>query len=771
MSVDATQESQEAQLLIAQRGSHVAERRRQQLTHRVGRLYAWLLPLQVLAVLAATLDHRPTWPALLGLPPWLIVAVCGAGVVLGGALVRRRWPLDRAGRIGMTVCQFLIYLLLIYGTEDHPDARSFEFASLALLSLYHDGPLLLLWVLLGGVSHLLMLGLGMSVWFVKHGRSWDTEAAVSVAEVIAVLLYSWWDRVDGENAAKREARLELESERRRAIRGELRDTSERYKRILDANLVGIVLYERDFSIIDVNDAYLAIVGYSRQELTSVRGILEGAIAASRPEEVSALMDELRSHGFYRSRELMLQCKDGTLAPVLSSGAHVGPNNSQTVGFIQDIRALKGAEQTLAAARDDLERRVAERTAELGAANAELSAAKNVADDANRAKTQFLANMSHEIRTPMTAIQGFAELLVDADISEHDRRAYAHTIRRNSEHLQRLLGEVLDLSRIEAGRMELTPQQVALVPLLLDVMQTMHARAAVKELPMRLRYETDVPETIFVDALRLRQVLLNLVGNAVKFTERGHVEVAIALEEGGIAPQLRISVRDTGIGISPVHMPHLFQPFSQADASTTRRYGGSGLGLAICRRLVAAMEGELTVQSEPGVGSTFTLLVDPGPLTHVARIRPASAPLALPGAPPMPMPRGPAMEGRVLLVEDGQDNQLLIATYLRHIGVAVTLAADGVAALEAVDAAARDGWQFGLVLMDMQMPRMDGYEAATRLRERGFTTPIIALTAHTMEGDRQKCLRAGCTDYLAKPVTATQLIAVVQQYLAGTSIAI
>jgi len=476
-------------------------------------------------------------------------------------------------------------------------------------------------------------------------------------------------------------------------------------------------------------------------------------------------------GRYRSRELTILCKDGSRVPVLTAGARVGPDNSQTVAVLQDIGALKRAEQTLAAARDDLECRVDERTAELAAANAELSAAKDAAEDANRAKTQFLANMSHEIRTPMTAIQGFAELLVDADISEHDRRAYAHTIRRNSEHLQRLLGEVLDLSRIEAGRLELTPQHVALAPLLEEALQMMHARAAAKEVSVRLRYETEVPATLFIDGLRLRQVLLNLVGNAVKFTDHGHVEVAVALDNDGIAPRLRIDVRDTGIGISADHLPNLFQPFSQADASTTRRFGGSGLGLAICRRLVAAMDGELTVQSTVGVGSTFTLCIDPGPLQHVARIFPACTPLPLPRAPTPTPPSGRALEGRVLLVEDGQDNQLLIATYLRHIGVQVTLAADGVAALEAVERANQEDWHFGLVLMDMQMPRMDGYEAARILRERGFTPPIVALTAHTMAGDRQKCLAAGCTDYLAKPITATQLIAVVQQYFAGTAIAV
>jgi signal transduction histidine kinase/DNA-binding NarL/FixJ family response regulator/HPt (histidine-containing phosphotransfer) domain-containing protein len=393
------------------------------------------------------------------------------------------------------------------------------------------------------------------------------------------------------------------------------------------------------------------------------------------------------------------------------------------------------------------------------ANETIQRAKDSAEAANVAKSQFLANMSHEIRTPLTAILGFAENLLEPSQTEHDRRVAVKTILRNGEHLLEIINGILDLSKIEAGRLEVELLPVSPVQLAADVVSIMRVRADAKSLPLQLRFDGPVPETIQSDPTRLRQILLNLVGNAIKFTTTGRVELAVGLTDDGAGrPQMQFRIADTGIGLTPEQCARLFQPFTQADGSTTRKFGGTGLGLAISRPLARLLGGDVVLNSAPGVGSVFTVTVDPGPLESVRILENPSEALAAEPEVAVADLSAVRLAARILLAEDSPDNQLLISSFLRKLGAVVEVAADGREAVHRALSAEAVGEPFELVLMDMQMPELDGYDATRRLREHGFARPIIALTANAMGGDQQRCLEAGCSDYAAKPIDRRRLVA-------------
>jgi signal transduction histidine kinase len=392
-------------------------------------------------------------------------------------------------------------------------------------------------------------------------------------------------------------------------------------------------------------------------------------------------------------------------------------------------------------------------------NEALKEANLAAEAATRAKSEFLANMSHEIRTPMTAILGYAELLRDPQLGSRERLEHLETIRRNGAHLLDVINDILDLSKIEAGRMTL--ERVACSPcaLLTEVASTMRVRAKQKQLVFEVVYKGPIPEHIQSDPTRLRQILLNLAGNAVKFTRQGGVRIEVQLVRAAQAdPLLEIAVVDTGIGMSPEQQAHLFHAFTQGDSSTTRRFGGTGLGLVISRRLALMLGGDIVVRSEAGQGSTFLLTLQTGSLAGVnLLINPSEAIRIAAGDPQRPAADPAPLHGRILLAEDGRDNQLLISFYLRKAGAEVVLADNGKVACELALRSRREGQPFDLVLMDMQMPVLDGYEAASELRGAGWEGPIVALTAHAMAGDRDKCIASGCNDYATKPVDREVLI--------------
>ncbi|MDX2114798.1 MAG: ATP-binding protein [Planctomycetota bacterium] len=392
----------------------------------------------------------------------------------------------------------------------------------------------------------------------------------------------------------------------------------------------------------------------------------------------------------------------------------------------------------------------------------LRTAQVQAEAASRAKSDFLANMSHEIRTPMTAILGFAAILGEMLDDDPAKREHIRTIRRNGEHLLAIIDDILDLSKIEAERMTLEKVPCSPVAIVEDVASLLGVRAKERGLELKVEHRWPLPASIRCDPLRLRQIIMNLVSNGIKFTERGGVTIRTLATGPEGTGELVVEVADSGIGMNAEGLSRLFRPFTQADETMSRRFGGTGLGLTISRRLARLMNGDIDVRSSPGSGSVFILRVPyagdamaSGPAdlhdTTSDLVRAVDRP-------------SPAQGARVLLAEDGPDNQRLLRFHLRRAGVEVEVADNGKAAIDAVERAAAQQRPFDLVLMDMQMPELDGYEATRILRRSGFTAPVIALTAHAMGGDREKCLSAGCSAYLTKPFESAQLLDLVAFWL-------
>ena len=399
------------------------------------------------------------------------------------------------------------------------------------------------------------------------------------------------------------------------------------------------------------------------------------------------------------------------------------------------------------------------------ANETIRSQADVAEAANRAKSLFLANMSHEIRTPLTAILGFAENLLDPHCNPDENATSIETILRNGHHLLQLINDILDLSKIEADRLEIERLRFSPGELVADVVSALRFRAESKQIALTVSYDGPIPDSIESDPTRLRQVLMNLISNGLKFTEQGQVNVRMRMvdAQGELCRstlhehplRLQCDVVDSGIGMTPEQLARLFSPFMQADQSMARRFGGTGLGLSISRRLAQMLGGDITVTSQIGSGSTFSLQIDAGPITDVTwHDRPSSIGKLMP---PEIRSAKARLRGRILLAEDGPDNQLLIGSFLQKQGADVTIVENGRKAVDAALASQAAGTPFCIVLMDMQMPILDGYSATSELRERGWKGPILALTANVMQGDRQKCVEAGCNDFATKPINRAELI--------------
>ena len=440
-------------------------------------------------------------------------------------------------------------------------------------------------------------------------------------------------------------------------------------------------------------------------------------------------------------------------------------------FNRMVEQIQSSRRELEQARDEMEHRVEQRTCELQEEveerkrfQRELVLAKDAAEAASESKSRFVANMSHEIRTPLNGILGFTDYILTHDhrLSEVDRRDYLGTIRKSGEGLLVLVNDILDLSKVEAGQMEFERLRFSPHDVISEVISILRPKAIEKKLSLEYRWEGPVPDTIESDPLRFRQLLTNLVANAVKFTGVGSVEVVARLDSSN--RKLGIDVIDTGIGIPLDTQRILFQPFTQGDSSVTRRFGGTGLGLSICKFIAMNLGGEVTLKSEVGRGSTFTLTIGSGspemgppeysnrdrkPVSDIIRARsgtPISTLLA---------------NRRILVADDGETNRKLIRLLLQAVGAEVILVEDG---LQAVVAASEQ--EFDLILIDMQMPVMDGYSASAKLRADGFSRPIVALTAHAMRGDEARCLEAGCSDYLTKPIRQDVLLARLSTLISG-----
>ncbi|MBX2993336.1 MAG: response regulator [Bdellovibrionaceae bacterium] len=380
----------------------------------------------------------------------------------------------------------------------------------------------------------------------------------------------------------------------------------------------------------------------------------------------------------------------------------------------------------------------------------LETALRAAEDANLAKSRFLSNMSHEMRTPLGIIYGFADLASEGKATREEMAQYLLKIKRNAENLTKLVGQILDLSKIEAGKIDLEKSPVALKDVISDILQSFELPGVERNLHFSFALSDDFPEAVMTDGHRVRQVILNLVSNSVKFTENGRVHIRGSLHNGHVV----IDVSDTGIGLSPEQTGRLFQDFSQADSSTTRRYGGTGLGLSLSRRLARALGGDLTVlQSIEGKGSTFRLSFPAAKVDLKDSFIRDDAKI---------LPDQKVLAGlRVLLVDDSKDNQFLFTTFLKKAGASVETADDG---REAVESACKS--LFDLILMDVQMPNMDGYEAARTLREKGLILPIIALTANARLEDSKLASESGFDGYITKPVDYKTLVGSLIPYKAA-----
>lgn len=434
----------------------------------------------------------------------------------------------------------------------------------------------------------------------------------------------------------------------------------------------------------------------------------------------------------------------------------------TRGFNDMLTHLQMRENAL----DERNRQLAESNHELALAVSQATEARRMAEQALNVKSMFLANMSHEIRTPMSAILGMTELLLDSSL-QTEQRSQMQTVMDSARALLSIINDILDFSKIEANKMVITPSEVEIRSLLQDLMQLFQRNADLKHLTLRMTVNPNVQSWYQVDPGRLRQILANLIGNAIKFTHQGDVHLHVEqMALSGSSVQLRFEVTDTGMGISQEQQSQIFDEFNQGDLSTTRRYGGTGLGLAIAQRLAQLMGGEMRVKSEIGTGSMFCFTIHAEPLFSAPTQEAAAWSNKV-------VPQegrqfiGLGYTCRVLVVEDHPVNQVLALTALQRLGCEVEVASGG---KEGIQAAISQ--RFDLVLMDCQMPDIDGYEATRQIRKRErcqpildqpLHVPIVALTAHAMPGDREKCEAAGMDDYLSKPFSGQDLLKVLQRW--------
>jgi PAS domain S-box-containing protein len=518
----------------------------------------------------------------------------------------------------------------------------------------------------------------------------------------------------------------------------------RVRAALDTLAEGLVVIDKKQTIVLANQAFASLLGATSESLLGKQLAGFGWIA---PDGSPFQKDQfpwviaMRAGALQRDCLVYLPDADGKLHMFHANCSPVIGGDGKTGGVLISLNDVTELEEQ----------------------KVELRQAREEADAANRAKSDFLANMSHEIRTPMNAILGFTEVLRRGwGRNEREARRHLDTIHSSGKHLIELINDILDLSKVEAGRMEV--ERIACEPhqVLREVVKVLGVRARDKGITLGLEAARPIPAVIQSDPGRLRQIVTNLVGNALKFTERGGVRVVMRMAGTPAAPQLAIDVVDSGIGIPADKVDQLFQAFVQADTSVTRKFGGTGLGLVLSRNFARALGGDIAVASELGKGSTFTATIDTGSLAGVRMLQPAEITRVVDDVADEAHVRWefPASR-RVLVVDDGPENRELVALVLAEAGIATDEAENGQVAVDKATRTAYDA-----ILMDMSMPVMDGFTATKLLRGRGMKLPIIALTAHAMKGFEKEILEAGCTGYVTKPIDIDVLLGALAEKLGG-----
>jgi PAS domain S-box-containing protein len=493
-------------------------------------------------------------------------------------------------------------------------------------------------------------------------------------------------------------------------------------------------------MLGVNRAFTAATGYSAVDLPEKRDWMRLLLRIPEDEIGEHIAD---LHRRLRSIDEFPKPQDVDIV------TRIGHKRRWRLYRCPPMRLANGREFATTMAVDLTDRKIAEEA---------LAEAKETAEEVSRLKSAFLANVSHEIRTPMSAILGYADVLRE-DVEDPEQRRILTTIKRNGLYLVDLIDDILDLSRVEADQLEIVPERVALQRLVLDVASLMRARAMEKGIELHVDFEGRVPETIETDPTRLRQILINLLGNAVKFTDEGQVRIRTLLREEGDAPCIQIEVIDTGIGIEDELRERLFDPFSRGSSTRSHARGGAGLGLAISHRLAGLMSGTLSVSSDAS-GSCFRLTLPAGDLDGIPRREMQDSVGDAHRAAPSRDRLDVSL--RILVADDHPDVREAVDSMLSRIGARTTAAENGEVAIEAI-AAAGDDDPFDVVLLDMQMPVLDGHETARRLRQRGYRGAIIALTAAATHADRERCLQSGCDDHLAKPVDRAALLEMLRRH--------
>ena len=521
----------------------------------------------------------------------------------------------------------------------------------------------------------------------------------------------------------------------------------RVRTALDSLTEGLLLTDRKGRVVLANEAFAAWAGRTPEKLIGQLATRFPWVQIGDKEENEKIPPALR---FPWLRAIVDQAPQTRWLMKLrdhdKNELTVIANSSPLVGHDGDYRGVMTSFEDVS----ELERH-----------KVELSHAKSAADRANQAKSMFLANMSHEIRTPMNAILGYTEVLRNGYVdSEVNRQKYLATIHNSGEHLLALINDILDLSKIEAGNMEIEREECVTQVLLAQTVSTLLIKAQQKGIT--LRYETDrtVPGKIATDAFRLKQALLNLIGNAIKFTDCGGVTVIVRTVEEDQRQLLAFDVIDTGTGIAAEQQKKIFDPFSQADSSITRKFGGTGLGLSISKQIAEKLGGGIRVESVPGQGSRFSLIIEPGVVDDASMVRFSSEDDVLGVEVKSQETRYHFEDKHFLVVDDGESNRELASLLLKRAGGKITTAVNG---QEALDLAART--RYDVILMDMQMPVLDGFSATRELRRRGYAEPIIALTANIMQEDEEMCREAGCNAFLGKPISAALLLKTVASFVA------